>query len=73
MKDLKLYEVTTKTGRKKWYVVAEHPTEAWSLVSNILKTKDYGFTEERTLSTISLIATMNIYDVSVLALPLSLE
>jgi len=50
-----LYKVTNGVG--DWWVIAEHPTEAEEKVKTHLNKHDYGYTDDRQVINISIIAT----------------
>lgn len=52
---MKLYKVTNRIG--DWWVTAEHPTEAEEKVIKHLDKTDYGFSKDRIVNNIELIAT----------------
>ena len=60
----KLYKVTVRgfIGNNEFYVLADNPDKAYTIVRNFLDKNDYGFEYERELDSITLIATANKYD-----------
>jgi hypothetical protein len=52
---MKLYKVSNRLG--DWWVTAEHPTEAEEKVVKHLDKTDYGFSKDRIVNNIKLIAT----------------
>jgi len=57
----KLYLVTCQKFSFNFYVVAENETEAYEKVKNNLTDKDYGFSSDRQLNTIQLLAEEKEY------------
>ena len=60
----KLYKVTVRgfVGSNEFYVLANNPDKAYTLVRNFLDENDYGYEHERELASITLIASANKYD-----------
>ena len=54
MQQQNLYRLTTKLGI--YWVSANHPTEAQDKLVNILDVNNYGFSKDRKVTTIELIA-----------------
>ena len=67
----KLYKVIVRgfIGRNEFYVLADNPDKAYTIVRNFLDENDYGFEPERELDSITLIASANKYD----AIPMVFE
>ena len=67
----KLYKVIVRgfIGRNEFYVLADNPDKAYTIVRNFLDENDYGFESERELNSITLIASANKYD----AIPMVFE
>jgi hypothetical protein len=52
---MKLYKVTN--GTADWWVIADHPTEAEQKVKIHVNNTDYGFSKDRVVKSIEVIAT----------------
>ena len=51
---MKLYKLETKIGT--YWTIAEHPTEAEQKVTSILNERDYGYTDDRKVTSIIVVA-----------------
>jgi hypothetical protein len=51
---MKLYRIDNEIG--SYYVIAEHPTHAEQKLQTILDRADYGYTKQRVMKSITLIA-----------------
>jgi hypothetical protein len=60
----KLYKVTVRgfIGNNEFYVLADNPDKAYTIVRNFLDKNAYGYDCDRELDSIILIASANKYD-----------
>ncbi len=53
---MRLYRLENRINNN-WYVIADNPTEAENILESALYTENYGFTEQRKVTKIELVAT----------------